>query len=126
MNEKALKEAENIYTTSMCDWIAGFTPFATFEQLRMQHQEMQEKIKNELNCHHLKGPNEFKHSFMDRLHLVKFNMITIIHLSNELYILSLLNISLHKTTFLLSLFPKMRARKTKKRLGRRGFNLNPS
>ncbi len=73
MNEKTLKEAEKTYSTSMYDWIegvSGVTPFATFEQLKMQHQKIQEKIKNEVNCHHLKGPNAFKQSFKDRLHLV--------------------------------------------------------
>lgn len=65
MNEKALKAAKKTYTTSTNDWIGGITPFATFEQLKMQHQEIQHKIKKGLNSHHLKGPNEFKQSFKD-------------------------------------------------------------
>lgn len=69
MNETATKEAENMYSTSIDDWLKNITPFATMEQLAKQHKEIQETTTNDFNSR-LKGPDELKMPFTIRLHKV--------------------------------------------------------
>lgn len=81
VNETALNEAEKTYSSYMDEWLQNTVPFATFEQLNKQHQEIQEITKNDLN-NHLKGIDEFKQPFKDRLHLVTYYTMTFIYSLN--------------------------------------------
>jgi len=52
-----LKDAENMYSTSMDDWLKDTKPYASAKQLATKDQEMQEKTTIYFQSH-FKGPDE--------------------------------------------------------------------
>lgn len=80
MNEAALKAAEKTYSSLMDDyWQTGATPFAISEQINQKHQEIREKIKNDLKTN-LKGPsNAIAVPFLIKLEEVR--SILLLHFS---------------------------------------------
>ena len=74
LNEKALNDAEEAYrrhSSSIDDWLEGITPYASSEEAAEHHRKIQETTENDLKSH-LKGPNEFTKTFIDRFLKVSY------------------------------------------------------
>lgn len=69
LNDAALMNAKEMYSSSMGNWSRDKGPYASSEEISLKHQELREEITNDFSDH-LRGSNEFKEPFLTKLQQV--------------------------------------------------------